>query len=596
MSPRFLLVIIFLVAGNLRAEQQLRVIYPSENQQVLLVDSTFIFGNVTPGARLWINDSEIPVHSDGGWLAFVDVSPGPFRFHLVSVLANDTLWREWPIHVGPKDVKPSEEYIPREFSPGSKAAYKVGSIFEFSFQAPAGGAGWFYFNRLFPIKMYQVPIETVTPPGDVFGNTAKEKPDTVLARYIGYYTFAEADTGIRSICYIYKASRLSGPENPVVYEDCLDSIIKITPAFPPTVGILSGVNNIIRTGPGMGYKLLYQPPGMEVRITGMRDDFYEISLAGNVTGYVNVDSVAVLPDGAPIPHGEISFITLDKVDNGIEISAEAGVKLPYEISESSDLSQLEVDLFGVTADVDWIRYNVESPLAKMVRWSQPQDGIFRMTVDSDNIWGYKAYYSGTKFVLHLRDLPKKRGFLSGPLKSVKIEIDPGHSSDNGAVGPTGLKEKDANLWIAHELRKMLEARGAEVLMTRYGHEHVPLYKRPDMAEKWGADLLVSIHNNALPDGINPFQNNGTSVYYYFPHSRALAEAIHRHMLERTGLPDHGLYYGNLVLTRYSSAPSVLVECAFMMIPEQEAMLKTDKFQRKCAKAIVEGITDFLKQR
>jgi N-acetylmuramoyl-L-alanine amidase len=32
----------------------------------------------------------------------------------------------------------------------------------------------------------------------------------------------------------------------------------------------------------------------------------------------------------------------------------------------------------------------------------------------------------------------------------------------------------------------------------------------------------------------------------------------------------------------------------MMLPEQEALLKTDEFQRKCAKAIVEGITDFLK--
>jgi N-acetylmuramoyl-L-alanine amidase len=48
------------------------------------------------------------------------------------------------------------------------------------------------------------------------------------------------------------------------------------------------------------------------------------------------------------------------------------------------------------------------------------------------------------------------------------------------------------------------------------------------------------------------------------------------------------------LTRVTDCPAVLVECAFMMIPEQEAKLKTDKFQRKCAGAIYKGICDYLK--
>ena len=131
-------------------------------------------------------------------------------------------------------------------------------------------------------------------------------------------------------------------------------------------------------------------------------------------------------------------------------------------------------------------------------------------------------------------------------------------------------------------------------MTRMGHEDLDLYKRVDMATKWGADLLISIHNNALPDGVNPFTHNGTSAYYYFNQARPLAEAIHKRMLKATKLPDHGLYYGNLALTRVSDCPAVLVECAFMMIPEQEAKLKTDKFQRKCASAIYKGICDYLK--
>ena len=431
-----ILIILFLLPGAVRAEQQLQIIYPSQNQQIPLVDSTFIFGNVTPGGRLWVNDVEIPVHRDGGWLAFADVAPGPFRFHLISILADDTLWREWPIQVGPIEVRPIDKNLPRSFNPNKKAIFDVGSTIEFSFEAPAGGAGWFYFNRLYPVKMYQLPIEAATISGEVFGAIARGRPDTGMALYKGYYTFTPADTVVRNICYIYRATRLSSIENPVIYEDCLDSIITVNPAFPPTVGILSGVKNIIRTAPAKGYKLLYQPPGIKVHITGMRDDFYELSLAGSVTGYVNVDSVIILPPGTPIPRGEVSYITVDKADAGIEISFDVGAKLPFEITESPDMSGLEIDLFGVTGNVDWIRYNVKSPLANLLQWSQPQDDVFRLTMDADYIWGYEAYYDSTRFILHLRDRPRRRGFPAGPLKGVKIAIDPGHSSDNGAVGPT----------------------------------------------------------------------------------------------------------------------------------------------------------------
>jgi N-acetylmuramoyl-L-alanine amidase len=180
------------------------------------------------------------------------------------------------------------------------------------------------------------------------------------------------------------------------------------------------------------------------------------------------------------------------------------------------------------------------------------------------------------------------------LAGLKIMLDPGHSKDSGAVGPTGLAEKDANLWIAKELRAILAGKGATVLMTRTGNEDVPLYNRPDTAIKENVDILISIHNNALPDGVNPFTNNGTSAYYYFPQSRPLAEAIHKHLLAQTKLPDNGLYYGNLALTRVSNFPAVLVECAFMMIPEQESLLKKAPFRHKIAQGICDGITEFLK--
>jgi N-acetylmuramoyl-L-alanine amidase len=593
--------IFFALAGSSpRAEISIQIVYPSHNQEIAAVDSTFIFGSVTPGSKLRVNDVEVTVHPDGGWLAFTDITQGQYRFHLTATYEGDTTWLEWPVQVGPKETGVSDRYMPRAIDPEKKAIYRVGGTFEFKFEAPAGGVGWFYFDQRPPIKMFNSPLSMPVTPGDVFGQSSRNALDSSVELYTGYYKFTEADTGLHRICYLYKANALANVENPVVYENCIDSLVAVNPEFPPLIGVLVGTSHIVRSGPGLGFKLLYLPPGILVNVTGKRDDFYELSLANDITGYINVDSVMLLPEGTPIPRGRVSYITVDSADGDVRISADVGIKLPYELIESGDARHLDIDIFGVTGDVDWIRYNVRSPLARVITWSQPLDGVFRISIDADYIWGYKAFYDSTEFTLLLTRKPNMRGVFrgnfGGTLRGVKIAIDPGHSSDFGAVGPTGFKEKDANLWISHELRKMLEAKGAEVLMTRYGHEHVPLYARPDKAEKWGADVLVSIHNNALPDGINPIVNNGTSAYYYFPHSKPLAEAIHRRMLKRTGLRDHGLYSGNLVLTRCSTIPSVLVECAFMMIPEQEAMLKSDRFQRQCAKAIVQGIEDFLKSK
>ncbi len=582
-----------------RGEIILNVVYPDTNQQLRTVDSTFIFGGVTPDAKLYINDVEIPVHRDGGWLAYLPVEHGEFMFNLMAVLENDTSYQELPVQIGYPGLENiyTVPLIPTSPYPVSDVIYSVGDVFDFSFKAPPGCRGWFGINESDSVEMLpSLPSEGVYR-GDVFGESSVIQHQSAYITYSGSYRLTAADTGVRSIFYGCEKAGNSESEESMAMLMVADSVLTVLPEFPSAVGLLSGKSQIVRTGPHLGYKLLYQPPGVRMHITGAESGYYKIELAEGITGYTNIDSVKLLPPGTAIPRGRISFISVDKVDGGVEISAHIGERLPYEINETLSPPGFDIDIFGATGDVDWIRYNAHEDFLKLVRWSQPADGVFRISAEFDEggIAGYQPYYDGNRFVIRIKKKLKSIPLFSSPAKDLRIVIDPGHSHDSGAVGPTGLKEKNANLWIAHELRLMLERKGAEVLMTRYGHENVALYDRPKMAEKWDADLLISIHNNALPDGINPFNNNGTSVYYYHPHSKPLAEAIHKYLLKETGLPDHGLYYGNLVLTRPTSMPAVLVECAFMMIPEQEALLKTDKFQRKCARAILKGIEEYLRR-
>jgi N-acetylmuramoyl-L-alanine amidase len=161
------------------------------------------------------------------------------------------------------------------------------------------------------------------------------------------------------------------------------------------------------------------------------------------------------------------------------------------------------------------------------------------------------------------------------------------------MGPTGLREAEANLAVALALRRLLEAAGARVVMTRLTDSPVELSPRVAFAERAGAELLVSIHNNALPDGINPFINSGTSVYYNQPRGVPLARAIQAALLRRLGLRDLGIGRGDLALVRGTWMPSVLTEGLFMSLPDQEAALRSPEGQRLYAQAVADGVRAYL---
>jgi N-acetylmuramoyl-L-alanine amidase len=183
---------------------------------------------------------------------------------------------------------------------------------------------------------------------------------------------------------------------------------------------------------------------------------------------------------------------------------------------------------------------------------------------------------------------------AAPLRGRRIVVDPGHPP-LGATGPTGLRESEANLAVALELARLLEAAGAEAILTRRGAEGLDLNARARFADSVNAEVLVSIHNNALPDGVNPFTNSGSSVFYYHPRSLPLAQDIQAALGRHLGLRDLGAARGDLALVRPTWMPSVLCECLFMMLPEQEAALRHPLGQRAYALAVRDGLLTFLKR-
>ena len=217
---------------------------------------------------------------------------------------------------------------------------------------------------------------------------------------------------------------------------------------------------------------------------------------------------------------------------------------------------------------------------------------------------------------------------------VIVALDPGHGGeDPGAIGPTGLREKDVVLSIARQLRDVLNAqRGLRVMLTRDADYFVPLYERVRKARRVQADLFVSIHADAF---FKP-EARGASVFALS--QKGASSAAARWMAERENAADgvggvnvqvadaqvmrtlldmstaaqikDSLKLGREVLGRIGKVgtlhkrdveqagfavlkapdiPSILVETAFISNPEEEDKLRDRDYQRQLVQALAAGI-------
>ncbi|NFT32420.1 N-acetylmuramoyl-L-alanine amidase [Clostridium sporogenes] len=175
-----------------------------------------------------------------------------------------------------------------------------------------------------------------------------------------------------------------------------------------------------------------------------------------------------------------------------------------------------------------------------------------------------------------------------------IVIDAGHGGyDSGAVGPTGIKEKDVTLKVALKVGKILENNGIRVIYTRTSdnvswpsNESQDLAARVAIANNNNTDLFVSIHANSFNGSAH-----GTETYYYDGSAKGkeAATAVQKELINSIGLYDRGVKTAGYYVLRNTISPSILVELGFIDNRNEEVLLNSDWFQQKCAEAIAKGI-------
>lgn len=242
-------------------------------------------------------------------------------------------------------------------------------------------------------------------------------------------------------------------------------------------------------------------------------------------------------------------------------------------------------------------------------------------------------YLATAFTAHAFFV-ESQAATKGILKT--IVIDPGHGGeDTGAIGPTGIKEKDVNLNIAKELEKLIQEKmDALVILTRTGDTFVSLDERTNIANMNNADIFISIHANAsyrkgaegvetyflsfdasdedakraaaFENAVASFENKAVNTNIedlktilmdmaqtsVLNESSQFAEIVQENLCKVLKVENRGIKQAPFIVLVGAAMPAVLVEVGFISNANEEKKLTEKETQRGIAEAILKSILTF----
>jgi N-acetylmuramoyl-L-alanine amidase len=262
------------------------------------------------------------------------------------------------------------------------------------------------------------------------------------------------------------------------------------------------------------------------------------------------------------------------------------------------------------------------PLARLVDHSREADlrGLRVFFGDPVIEHGGRFYLSRTDYDTRL--VPRLRPDLCGPPPRPPrvICLDPGHGGQDTGTENHNLHsmEKTYTLDVAFRLRKLLQAAGYAVVLTRETDVYVPLVIRPEIANRANADLFVSIHFNSLypntktsgvevllfppktqrstnsysPGQKNDSQPGAEPINAFDCWNTVLAGGLHRRLLDTLHNGDRGEKFEHLGVLRQLKCPGVLLEPAFLSNDAEGMRLATPACRDAIAGAILAGIQDY----
>ena len=372
--------------------------------------------------------------------------------------------------------------------------------------------------------------------------------------------------------------------------------------YPTSVKVVTKKYAYLNYGAGTdrlgGAKINYLPEGIQMYADAENENLYRVKLSQNRYAYIPKSQVEVTGKADPnydfmqenvVLSGSSSAFNAGDYDR---VSIAVGGKKPYIVKEYADPHKIVVDLYGVQCNSNWLTHKSGLKSVDNIDVESVDSDITRITVylKTKSSWGFSMDYSGSTLNLDIKHVPDQLY-----LKNLTIGIDAGHGGpqSNGAVGLSGLKEKDMNLDMAYQLKAILEKQGAKVVLSRSEDVGVGMRERQDkfIAEK--ADIVLSIHCNA---GGGPLSKLGTSTYYRYNVYKPLAQDILGYLLQMDGVSNFGMVGNfNFSLSAITDFPCVLIETLFISSLAEEEKLADPAFRKAMMENVAKGLNDYIKE-
>lgn len=345
-----------------------------------------------------------------------------------------------------------------------------------------------------------------------------------------------------------------------------------------------------------GAKINYLPQGIDLTAEAENSKLYRVRLSQNRSAYIPKDMVEIKGKATPsvdfMQDNVVLSTTFSVSNNGNadRVTVRMDKKKPFIVKEYANPHKIVLDLYGVQCNTNWITHYQNLKSIDNVDVEGLDTDVTRVTIylKSKTSWGYTFDYNGSSLNIDIKHTPANL-----TLKGLTIGIDAGHGGpkSSGAVSNTGIKEKDVNLKLTYILKDLLEKEGAKVVLSRESDVAMTMRERQDIFIEKGADIVLSIHNNA---GGDPIETGGSSTYYRYNVYRPLAEAIQGKLLAIKGVKDYGITGNfNFSLSAITDFPCVLVETLFMSNLWDEEQLADPLMHKKLMENVALGLKEYL---
>lgn len=573
------------------------VAYPPANTSVPY-DHVIFEGHVSSGANLSLNGRALNVGADGLFMEWLPLKVGKNALKLLSVLGsqrravtfNVTFSKPAALSVRPTAIQAGTLTPNRALNLYTRVP-TGGRTLTVAFQGSPGGRASVTVTGLGRFALTEQPASARPPLAAGWYQTTLTLPDNLPLSGAAL-----------------KVS-LTGRDGTTVVATAPGRLTS-TPTDAARVGEVTaadvgeGVNpspSALTTGPGPT-DLLFPRQGQRLTVLGDLGEAYLVQGPGGLATALK-SVLKLLPVGTPPPAAGAGTPQLSSTPDEWQVRVPITQRTPFSLEESraGDSAGLVLHLLDAASTPGSLAATASTP---GLSWTPAGSTLdLAVTLPQSQNWGYFVSYSPGALLLHLRKAPALDP--SQPVKNRVILLDPGHGgSELGGAGSLGQPEKNITLPIAVRVAELLRAQGADARLTRESDVRVPLYDRPLLAEKLHADLLISIHANALPDGVDPRARRGLEIYTFHPMTWGLAGALIRSVTATTRLPTTllpvvsappltlpGLRIGNLALTRPTSQRSVLIETAYLTQPDDLRLLMNPAGREAIAQGIAQGIAD-----